>query len=146
MSCKTDVILLALAENGVLIEDPHERLLASEMLEETEQLRALQDDVGRAITETGADTVRVLLPELTYKGSYAALAPRVALETLVRLAGTEANVTVEVLQRSTARARVGMARAGKFEDQIASVIPARVGRYWAEGRRLAAVAAIADRR
>ncbi len=144
VSCKSDVIFLALAEDGELIDNEHQRLQAPELLEETEQLRALQDAVGRVIAETRAKAVRVLMPELPYKGRYVTLAPRAALETIVRLAGESANVSVEVLQRSTARARVGMPREGKFEDLIVSVIPTRVGSYWAQGRRLAAVAAIAD--
>jgi hypothetical protein len=146
VSCKADVILIALAEDGILVEiaPEHKRLQAPDLLEETEQLRALQDAVGRVLADTGADLVRLLLPEPTYKGSYMALATRAALETVVRLAGEKANVTVEVLRRNTARARVGMPQRGKFEPLIASVIPTGAGRYWAEGRRLAAIAAIAD--
>jgi hypothetical protein len=66
------------------------------------------------------------------------------LETLVRLAAANANVDLELLHRNGARARVGMPRRGRFEDHIPSVIPEPVGKYWAAGRRLAAVAAIAE--
>jgi hypothetical protein len=96
------------------------------------------------LAETQPGVVRVLLPEQTYKGSYSSLAPRAALETLVRLASDNGDVPVERLHRNTARARVGMPRGGKFEDHITAIIPEPMGRYWAAGRRLAAVAAIAE--
>lgn len=144
VTCKSELILLAVGEDGVLVEDDHERLQAPALLEETERLRGLKDAVGRVIAETRPQVVRILRPEAVYSGSYAALAPRAALETLVRLAAEDAGVRVELLHRGTARARVGMPRSGNFESHISSVIPTPVGRYWAAGRRLAAIAAIAE--
>jgi predicted NBD/HSP70 family sugar kinase len=143
ISCKSDEIMLAVAENGVVVEDDHERVRAPALYEESEQLKGVFDAIGRVITETRAEVVRVLLPEQTYKGSYMALAPRATLEALVRLAANNAHVPVEVLYRNTARARVGMPKSGNFESHIASVIPTQVGRYWKAGRRLAAIAAVA---
>jgi hypothetical protein len=142
--CKNDEVMLALADNGALVEDSHERLKAPALFEQTESLRAVLDDVGRVLMEVRPDVVRVLLPEQTYNGSYASLAPRAALETLVRLAAANADIELELLHRNSARARVGMPRRGRFEDHIPSVIPEPIGRYWATGRRLAAVAAIAE--
>jgi hypothetical protein len=37
-----------------------------------------------------------------------------------------------------------MPRRGSFEDHISAVISEPVGKYWSAGRRLAAVAAIAE--
>lgn len=138
--------MFALGEDAVLVEDDHERLRAPALYEETERLRKLLDAAGRVIAETRVEVVRVLLPEQPYSGSYNSLAPRAALETLVRLAADDADIPVQLLHRSTARARLGMPRRGKFEDHIRSVIPNPVGRYWADGRRLAAAAAIAEER
>lgn len=142
--CKNDEVMLALAENGALLKDSHERLRAPALFEQTESLRAVLASIGRVLAEVRPDVVRVLLPEQTYKGSYASLAPRAALETLVRLAAANADVELEMLHRNSARARVGMPRRGSFEDHIPSVIPEPLGKYWAAGRRLAAVAAIAE--
>jgi hypothetical protein len=144
--CKNDEVMLALAENGGLLEDSHERLKAPALFEQTESLRAVLDSIGRVLAEIRPDVVRVLLPEQTYKGSYTSLAPRAALETLVRLAAANADIELELLHRNSARARVGMPRRGSFEDHIPAVIAEPVGKYWAAGRRLAAVAAIAEER
>jgi hypothetical protein len=141
--CKKDRVLFAVAEDGALQDDPHQRLLAPTLLEASEALPGLIDDIGRVIGEVGVDVVRILQPEQTYEGSYSSLAPRAALETLVRLAGVRADIPVEMLHRLTARARVGIGRAGKLEDHIPLLIPNPVGKYWADGRRLAAIAAIA---
>lgn len=62
---------------------------------------------------------------------------------MVRLSCAEASVPVEMLQRSSARARLGMDRRGSVESHIPEVIEEPVGKYWAEGRQLAAVAALA---
>jgi len=142
--CKPTEIMFALSADGLLIEDrDHERLRAPALYEETERLRRLLDAVGRVIAETRVEVVRVLLPG-PIKGAYSSLAPRATLETLVRLAAENAPVPVDLLHRKTARTRVGMSQTGKFEDLIESVIPNPVGRYWREGRRYAAIAAIAE--
>jgi hypothetical protein len=142
--CKPAEIMLAVVEDGELLEAQYERLQAPSVLEETEQLKGQFDAVGRVLDDIRPDVVRVLLPEQTYKGSYASLAPRAALETLVRLAAVDAGVRVELLHRNSARARVGMPRRGSFEEHIESILPQPVGKYWAAGRRLAAVAAFAE--
>lgn len=142
--CKSAEIMFAVASDGVVIDDrDHERVRAPALYEETEGLKRLLEAVGRVVVETGAERVRVLLPEQMYKGSYGSLAPRATLETLVRLAAENAEVPVELLHRNTARARVGMPKRGRFEDHVETVIPIPVGRYWAGGRKLAAIAAIA---
>jgi hypothetical protein len=142
--CKKEAVMLAVSEDGKLVDDPHQRLQAAALLEATERLRAVEDDVRRVLTEVEPDCVRVLMPEQTYKGSYGQIAPRAALETVVRLGCAEAAVPVEMLHRTSARARLGMDRKGPMERQIPEVIERSVGKYWASGRQFAAVAALAD--
>ncbi len=141
--CKKAEVMLAVAEEGELVEDPHQRIQAAALLDATERLRAVQDDLTRVLAEIGPDQVRVLMPEQTYKGSYGQIAPRAALETVVRLTCVDAGVPVEMLHRSSARARLGMKRSGSVESHIPDVVGEPVGKYWADGRRLAAVAALA---
>jgi hypothetical protein len=141
--CKKAEVMLAVAEEGELVEDPHQRIQAAALLDATERLRAVQDDLTRVLAEVAPDQVRVLMPEQTYKGSYGQIAPRAALETVVRLTCVDAGVPVEMLHRSSARARLGMKRSGSVESQIPDVVGEPVGKYWADGRRLAAVAALA---
>ena len=101
--------MLAVAEAGELVDDPHQRLQAPALLEATERLRAVKDDLGRVLAEVKPDQVRLLMPEQTYKASYGQIAPRAALETVVRLSCADASVPVEMLHRNSARARLGMA-------------------------------------
>jgi hypothetical protein len=142
--CKKDQVLLAVARDGVLVHGGPEKLKASALLEETERLQGLLGDIGRVLTEVQPDTVRVLLPEQTYEDSYARIAPRAALETLVCLASLDAGVPVEMLRRITARSRLGMPKGGRFESHILATVGEPVGKYWNTGRNLASAAALAD--
>jgi hypothetical protein len=142
VACSKEEAFLALALDGALIADIHEKLVTARVLEETERLQAMQDDVGRVLAEVRPDRVQILLPEQTYKDSYARIAPRVTIETLVRLACVRAEIPVETLHRASARSRLGLPRSGKLEDHIGSVTEP-VGKYWNAGRNLAAAAALA---
>jgi hypothetical protein len=148
VACKSGEILFAIAEDGRLIEDaPHEKLIASALLDETERLEGTLADITRVLHEVRPDVVRVMLPEQTYEDSYARIAPRVALETLVRLACVNAGITVETLPRITARSRLGIPSSGRLENHLRTGIRPSdepVGRYWNSGRSLAAAAALAD--
>ena len=141
--CRKDEILLAVADGGALLEGQTEKLKAPAILEETERLQGLLEDLNRMLAEVRPDVVRVLMPEQTYDDSYARIAPRVALETLVRLAAVSAGKPVEMLHRASARARLGMERRGKFESHIPATVGEPVGKYWNAGRNLAAAAALA---
>ena len=72
-----------------------------------------------------------------------AIAPRAALETLVRLAAVRAGIPIEVLPRPTVRARLGLPRSGDLGSHVEARIPEPVGRYWNAGRNVAGLAALA---
>jgi hypothetical protein len=143
IACKKDELFLAVVESGELLDDPHQRIQSAALHEETERLRAVLDDMRRVIAEVDPDQVRILMPEQTYEASYAQIAPRAAMETVVRLSCADAGVPVEMLHRVSARARLHMDRKGNFEGHFPTVISEPVGKYWTKGRRLAAVAALA---
>lgn len=144
MTCKRDEVMLAVAETAELVDDPHQRLQVPTHLDSTERLQAVKEDVTRVLAEVNPDFVRILMPEQTYKNSHGQLAPRIALETVVRLGCAESGVPVEMLHRNSARARLGMDRKGSIESHVTEVIAEPVGKYWSNGRQLAAVAALAD--
>ncbi len=144
VNCRKDEVFFAVARDGVLVDGLVERLQAPALLEETERLKAMLDDVSRILEDLKPDSVHILMPEQTYRDSYGRIAPRVALETLVRLAAHDAGTLVETLHRASARARLGMPRSGDFASHIDSVIGDPVGRYWNSGRNLAAAAALAE--
>jgi hypothetical protein len=143
VACKKEEIFLAVAEDGELVEHAHEKLTAPALLEETERLEGTLSDLERVLREVRPDIVRILRPEQTYEDSYARIAPRATLETLVRLACLDAKVPVEMLHRNSARARLGLPGKGNFEERLAGKVE-RVGKYWNAGRNLAAAAALAE--
>lgn len=144
INCKKDEILLAVARDGALLPKAPEKLTAAALLEETERLQAMLEDLGRVLAQVKPDVVRILLPEQTYKDSYNRIAPRVTLETLARLAAFNAGLPTEMLKRATARARLGMPKSGSFDSHLPEALGDPVGRYWTAGRNLAAAAAMAE--
>lgn len=72
--CKKDEVMLAVSEDGHLVDDPRQRVQAAALLEATERLRAVEDDMRRVLAEVQPDEVKVLMPEQTYKASYAQMA------------------------------------------------------------------------
>ena len=143
VACFKDEILMAVASDGTLVADRHEKLTTAAVLEETERLVAMQTDLERMLAEVRPERIRILMPEQTYKDSYSRMAPRVTLETLVRLACIRAGLPVEMLHRVSARSRLGVPRKGKLESHISDVTEP-VGKYWNAGRNLAAAAALAE--
>src|SRR4051812_50131366 len=91
------------------------------------------DDIGRVLAEVKPDAVRILMPEQTYDDSYARIAPRATLETLVRLGAHRAGVPVEMLHRNSARARLGLPRGGKFDGHLPAAIGGAGGEEWGGG-------------
>lgn len=136
--------MLAVAEDGEVVHSSCEKLSGSGLLEASDRLEAVRRDVVRVLEELAPDEVRILMPEQRYEASYPQMAPRVALETVVRLACNAADVPVEMLNRASARSRVGVPRTGRLEDHVPKVVPEPVGKYWNAGRSLAAIAAVAD--
>ncbi len=144
VNCKKDEMLIAVARDGELVDGVVEKLKAPALLEETERLKAMLDDIERVLEELRPDAVRILMPEQTYDDSYARIAPRATLETLVRLAAYNTGVPVEMVHRNSARARLRMPKGGKFEGHIPDTVGEPVGKYWKAGRSLAAAAALAE--
>jgi hypothetical protein len=144
VECKKQLVYLALAEDGEVVDAEPQRLQVPAVHEETARLREFLGDFGRVLAETKPDAVRVMQPEQIYEAQYAELAPKATLETLVRLACDDAGIAVEVLHRATARSRV-FGTQGNMDKLIADNVEP-VGKYWNTGRKYAAVAALAEER
>jgi len=145
ISCSKGGVLLALVgDDGSLSASP-DRVKPSALLAEDEALRAMLADLGRIISSARVSRVRLLLPEASVGHKHPDIAPRIAYETLFRLAAFQAGVPVEQLSRSEARRRLGLGTRGEFEKLLTEeIIGLPVGRYWSEGRKLAMAAALAD--
>lgn len=140
--CSSDAVLLAVADEGAILAGVPEKLSTAGILEESARLVAMQGELQRVLAEVQPEEVRILRPEQTYKDSYTRIAPRVALETVVRVACVGAQIPVEVLKPASARARLGLPRSGALKSHVPKVCD-QVGKYWSAGRNLAAVAALA---
>ncbi len=138
---KKQEIYLAVAEDGELVDVDPQRIEAPSIMEENERLGGFLTSVRHALDDLSPDEVRILQPEQTYQASYSEFAPKVALETAVRLVCDERNIPVEVLHRTTARSRLGFGRSGSLDSHVESLVS--VGKYWNAGRKYAAVAALA---
>jgi hypothetical protein len=105
-------------------------------------LLATLTDIDRAIAELRPDVVAILKPESRGKRTYGEWAPRVALETLIRISAVKAEIPVEVLARPTVRSRLGIPQSKELSSHVSSVVAA-AGHYWGAGRDVAALAALA---
>jgi len=143
VECKKQEVYLALADDGELLDEEPQRLRVPAVHEETARLRSFLSDFGRVLAEAKPDVVHILQPETIYSASYKELAPKAALETLIRLACLEADVSVEMVHRAAIRSSLG--GKGKLDELIAAKIKP-VGKYWSAGRNYAAAAALTKRK
>jgi hypothetical protein len=140
--CTSREVLLAVADDGALVDGLPERVQTPALYEQNEGLVETMGEIRRAVSVIAPDVVRLLLPTPNYRDTYTRIAPRAALETLVRLVGAQLDRTVELVYPTTARARLGASKTGDFDEALAVVLPEAVGQYWNRGRNRAAAAAL----
>jgi hypothetical protein len=147
VNCSTHCAFLAVTVEGELTDGYVEYIDAPTLDESSHELASVLDELGRAMNEVKADKVVLLKPEggPTPKKTHAAFVPRVALETLVRLAAVQQRIDVEVLARPTLRKRLELPPAGKLAKHVSLCIPEKVGKNWSAERQLAALAALAGK-
>jgi hypothetical protein len=140
VNCNTHCAFFAVAVDGELSDGHVEYIEAPNLAESSEELKSVLDELSRVINEVSADKVVLLKPEggRTPKGTHAAFVPRIALETLVRLAAVETGTEIEVLARPTVRSRLELPTKGKLAEHVPLRIPAKVGKHWSKERQLAA--------
>jgi hypothetical protein len=142
VTCTGTSVFFAVSNAGEVLSGPPERVDVASLYDASTELEATLTEVGRVIAQVRPDLVTVLMPEY-YKASYAEIAPRAALETLVRLAAVRADVPVEMIARQTVRARLKLPVDGKLSTHVAMRIAQPAGKYWTAGRDVAALAALA---
>lgn len=145
VNCSTHCAFFAVAIDGELGDGHVEYIDAPTLAESSQELASILDELGRVIKEVEADKVVLLKPEggRTPKKTHAAFVPRIALETLVRLAAVQTQTEIEVLPRPTVRSRLKLPAKGKLAEHVPLRIPAKVGKNWSKERQLAALAALA---
>jgi hypothetical protein len=142
VTCSNRSALFSVVDSGKVIDSPVDRIEVASLHEASEELQATLEEIGRAVAQIRPQRVVLLLPEQSrFKVTYGQVAPRVALETLVRLACVRAGIPVEVLPRASVRSRLGLPRSGDLSSHVPGTI-ARSGPYWGQGRDVAALAAL----
>jgi hypothetical protein len=145
INCSTDCAYLAVVEGGEVRAGAVELVAAPALGQSSDQLEAVLEDLKRALGEVGAEKVVLLKPEGggMAKRTHSEHVPRIALETLVRLAAVETGRPIELLARPTVRSRLNLPSEGKLVTHVGSRIPQKIGSNWSEERQLAALAALA---
>lgn len=144
ITCTPTCAFLAVVENGAAQPSPER--LEWPAGEESARLSDLFQDAQALLREQRVEQVAILLPERgpgPRSAGYFVVAPRVGLETVIRLAAVTVNLPVMMLERTTVRSRLGCGKAGALDTYLGKVIPQPVGKYWTAGRGLAAMAAMA---
>lgn len=146
VACTSSCAYLAFVQAGAVAAIPDR--LEWPAGEESERLGELFQDTQGLLREQEVTCVAILLPERggSFQRGYFLLAPRVSLETVIRLAAVAVGIPIALIERTTVRAALGCGRAGGLETHLDRVIPQPVGRYWRQGRGLAAMAALAAER
>lgn len=144
VQCTSKFAFLSVADGGEVVERGPQRLAPAQSTDEDQALWETLDTFGHALDEIKPDRICLLLPGTgeNARQSHGYWAPRVELETLVRMAAARRDMPVERMARATVQTRLGVARKGKFEDLVRPVVP-ELGRYWTSGRLAAAAAALA---
>lgn len=142
VNCSSKYAFLAIAEDGVIVAHEPERIQPPPGSEESERLSGFYDHFARTLTDLQPDEVCLIMPENDPRNRRA---PRIAIETIVRLVAVRAQppIPIVVLARHTVRSRLGLPAKGKLIDLVEQVIPEPVGKYWRDARDLAALAALA---
>jgi hypothetical protein len=119
VTCTPHVAYITLAIDGAIAEAPVERVEVAAQNESSEELLSTLDEIKRALGQLRPDVVALLMPEQSrHKRTYQEIAPRVALETLVRIAAVQERIAIEVLPRPTVRSRLGIPRAGDLPSHV----------------------------
>jgi hypothetical protein len=144
VQCTAKAAFLSVAEDGALIDRGPARLEPTESADEDRALWETLSSFGTVLDEIAPDHIRLLRPGTgdRAKQTHAALAPRVELETLLRMAAAKRDLPVERIARATVRTRLGVPLKGDFEPAVRPVVPEQ-GPYWTAGRLAASAAALA---
>src|SRR5438128_1400393 len=103
--CTTSAAFFAFTVDGEFLDEEPKRIEPPEVLGAPDRLVDFRDRMRREISRVGADLV--VIASSSYQASYQQIAPRAALETLIRLAAAEERVPSEYIHQRTVRARLG---------------------------------------
>jgi hypothetical protein len=140
-NCSKDDAHVAIVEGGAVVDTQPDRIKLAVALDPDEQLVAFHETIRQTLAELNPARTGILLAESNYQAPHSTWYPRIALETMIRLASAAAGIPCHMLNRPAVRGALGITK-GNLDKNLA-VIGTPVGRYWTTGRGVAAMAAIA---
>lgn len=143
VQCTAKFAFLSVVEDGQVIKRGPERLAPAQSTDEDRALWETLSTFETALDEVAPDCVCLLGPGTgqNAKQTHQAVAPRVELETLLRMAAVKRDIPVQRLSRASVLSRLGLQR-GSFDEQVRPIVREQ-GSYWTSGRLAAAAAALA---
>lgn len=145
VTCSAQAALLTGIEQRAVTEMPVYRIDVGSIAEASDALPSTLEEIGRTLSQLHPSLVVLLLPEQSnrHKYTHSQLAPRITLETLIRLAAVQAQTPIDVLSRRAVRSRLGLPFSGDLAGHVAAKFPEPSAPYWKAGRDVAALAALA---
>jgi hypothetical protein len=143
VNCTPQAAYLAVAEGDQILSGLPERLKPSSGMEQGARLLEFISDVRNVLAQVLPERVVLLLAEIRERGdTHQRHMPRITLEALVRVAVAQEDIPMELVQRATVRSRLSLSKTGSLDIPVREGVVTPVGRYWNDGRGLAALVAL----
>jgi hypothetical protein len=141
VQCTSSCAFLAVADGDAVLKDGPERLTFRSGLAGDEQLTAFAAEVAQLVRDVAPARVLLLQAVSNYTASHTAWVGRIAMETLFRLEAARAGVECSYVSHQAVKGAFALKGKGGLGKLGADSVT-RTGRYWNEGRLLAALAAV----
>ena len=135
-------VYLALLEDGVVVSRAPLRMPAPNPAAGQSATLGFVGQFANALANLRPENIGLLLPQAIYKATYDTLAPRAAAEALIAVAAEQARIPLQRLRPQNLRPRLGLGK-GPLKELLSNVEVGPPGKYWNEGRRDAALVALA---
>ncbi|ART74156.1 hypothetical protein BTO20_36290 [Mycobacterium dioxanotrophicus] len=135
------VAYCAILDGDAIEESEPFKLMVPPGMAGSEGLSELANAVELLIRERAITRIVIVSPENNYSDTYAALVPRIAIETAILIAGARAQVPTARLSRPDVRSKLGLPQSGQLSTHSALVLPV-VGKHWSKKRDIAALGAL----
>ncbi|MFJ6199882.1 hypothetical protein [Micromonospora sp. NPDC092111] len=144
VACTSSYAYLVVADDGGILDGKPERLAFRDGLSEPERLVEFGKDAARALRDAGGSEVVILRAVSNHVDTHTGWTDRLAMETLLRLECAKADIPCRYISHQAVKGVFSLTGRGKLA-KLGEGVVTRSGRYWGDGRNLAALAAAAVR-
>jgi hypothetical protein len=142
INCSGSTAYFATVGDGIVLDDELERLTLAPSLPRHQGIRELVDALRAHLRRLSPQTIGLFAANYQPR-SYAQAAGRASIEAYIDVAAAQENLPVDHLHLPTIKRIVGHGSQGSAEDVALTICPTATGRYWAAGRNVAALVAMA---